>query len=83
MDLFGPTSICSFMNKRYCLVVTDDYSRFTWVLFLATKDETFGNLKRVITQIKNLMDLRVKIIRSDNGTEFKNSIIEAFCTEKG
>nr|GEV40830.1 hypothetical protein [Tanacetum cinerariifolium] len=38
MDLFGPTSMRSLMNKKYCLVVTDDYSRFTWVFFLATKE---------------------------------------------
>ncbi|GJW48013.1 putative ribonuclease H-like domain-containing protein [Tanacetum coccineum] len=40
MDLFGPTFVSSLMRKKYCLVVTDDYSRFTWVLFLTTKDET-------------------------------------------
>ncbi|GKD22899.1 putative ribonuclease H-like domain-containing protein, partial [Tanacetum coccineum] len=40
MDLFGPTFVSSLMHKKYCLVVTDDYSMFTWVFFLATKDET-------------------------------------------
>ncbi|GJT94885.1 putative ribonuclease H-like domain-containing protein [Tanacetum coccineum] len=40
MDLFGPTFMSSLMHKKYCLVVTDDYSRFTWVFFLTTKDET-------------------------------------------
>ncbi|GKA65089.1 hypothetical protein Tco_0764796 [Tanacetum coccineum] len=40
MDLFGPTSVSSLMHKKYCLVVTDDYSRFSWVFFLTTKDET-------------------------------------------
>ncbi|GJR64322.1 putative ribonuclease H-like domain-containing protein [Tanacetum coccineum] len=45
MDLFGPTFVKSLMKKMYCLVVTDDYSRFTWVFFLATKDETSGILK--------------------------------------
>ncbi|GJU37594.1 retrovirus-related pol polyprotein from transposon TNT 1-94 [Tanacetum coccineum] len=40
MDLFGPTFVSSLMHKKYCLVVTDDYSRFSWVFFLRTKDET-------------------------------------------
>ncbi|GJW65146.1 putative ribonuclease H-like domain-containing protein [Tanacetum coccineum] len=40
MDLFGPVSVESINKKRYCLVVTDDFSRFSWVFFLATKDET-------------------------------------------
>ncbi|GJW40098.1 putative ribonuclease H-like domain-containing protein [Tanacetum coccineum] len=45
MDLFGPTFVKSLMKKMYCLVITDDYSKFTWVFFLATKDETSGILK--------------------------------------
>nr|GEY07106.1 hypothetical protein [Tanacetum cinerariifolium] len=55
-DLFGPTSVKSLMKKMYCLVVTDDYSKFTWVFFLATKDETSGILKSFITGIENLVD---------------------------
>ncbi|GJS61437.1 putative nucleotidyltransferase, ribonuclease H [Tanacetum coccineum] len=83
MDLFGPTFVSSLMNKKYCLVVTDDYSRFTWVFFLATKDETSGILKSFITEIENLVDKKVKIIRCDNGTEFKNRVMSEFCKKKG
>ncbi|GJX41302.1 putative ribonuclease H-like domain-containing protein [Tanacetum coccineum] len=64
MDLFCPTFLKGLMKKMYCLVVTDDYSRFTWVLFLATKDETSGILKSFITGIENLVDHKVKMIRS-------------------
>ncbi|GJX98125.1 putative ribonuclease H-like domain-containing protein [Tanacetum coccineum] len=71
------------MNKKYCLVVTDDYSRFTWVFFLATKDETSGILKSFITEVENLVDKKVKIIRCDNGTEFKNRVMSEFCEKKG
>ncbi|GJU58786.1 putative ribonuclease H-like domain-containing protein [Tanacetum coccineum] len=71
------------MNKKYCLVVTDDYSRFTWVFFLASKDETSGILKSFITEIENLVDKKVKIIRCDNGTEFKNRVMSEFCEKKG
>ncbi|GJW82105.1 uncharacterized mitochondrial protein-like protein [Tanacetum coccineum] len=56
----------------YCLVVTDDYNRFTWVFFLATKDETSGILNSFISRIENLVDHKVKVIRCDHGTEFKN-----------
>ncbi|GJY73586.1 putative ribonuclease H-like domain-containing protein, partial [Tanacetum coccineum] len=83
MDLFGPTFVSSLMHKKYCLVVTDDYSRFTWVFFLATKDETSEILKNFIKEIENLVDKKVKIIRSDNGTEFKNHVMDEFCREKG
>ncbi|GKB68211.1 putative ribonuclease H-like domain-containing protein, partial [Tanacetum coccineum] len=83
MDLFGPTFMSSLMHKKYCLVVTDDYSRFTWVFFLTTKDETSEILKNFIKEIENLVDKKVKIIRSDNGTEFKNKVMDDFCREKG
>nr|GEV47716.1 hypothetical protein [Tanacetum cinerariifolium] len=56
----------------YCLVVTDAYSRFTWVFFLASKDETSSILKTFITGIENLVNHKVKVIRCDNRTEFKN-----------
>ncbi|GKE22367.1 retrovirus-related pol polyprotein from transposon TNT 1-94, partial [Tanacetum coccineum] len=83
MDLFGPTFVKSLKKKMYCLVVTDDYSRFTWVFFLATKDETSGILKSFIIGIENLVDHKVKVIRCDNGTEFKNREMNQFCEMKG
>ncbi|GKE22148.1 putative ribonuclease H-like domain-containing protein [Tanacetum coccineum] len=83
MDLFSPTNVKSLMKKSYCLVVTDDFSRFSWVFFLATKDETSGILKTFITKIENQLDYKVKVIRSDNGTEFKNSVMNQLCEMKG
>ncbi|GJV93210.1 putative ribonuclease H-like domain-containing protein [Tanacetum coccineum] len=83
MDLFWPTSVRSIKHKTYCLVVTDDYSRYSWVFFLATKDETSGILKTFITGIENQINHKVKIIRCDNGTEFKNNDMNQFCGMKG
>nr|GEV16725.1 putative ribonuclease H-like domain-containing protein [Tanacetum cinerariifolium] len=83
MDLFGLTFTKSLMKKMYCLVVTDDYSRFTWVFFLSTKDETSGILKSFITRIKNLVDHKVKVIRCDNKTEFKIREMNQFCEMQG
>nr|GEV70923.1 ribonuclease H-like domain-containing protein [Tanacetum cinerariifolium] len=53
MDLFSPTSVMSINHKKYCLVVTDDFNRFTWVFFLATKDKTSKVLKPFIAAIEN------------------------------
>nr|GEW67725.1 hypothetical protein [Tanacetum cinerariifolium] len=58
MDLFGPTFVKSLNKKSYCLVVIDDYSRFTWVFFLATKDETSPILKTFITSLENQLSLK-------------------------
>nr|GEX86638.1 putative ribonuclease H-like domain-containing protein [Tanacetum cinerariifolium] len=71
------------MKKMYSLVVTDDYNRFTRVFFLATKDETSGILKSFITRIENLVDHKVKVIRCDNGTGFKNREMNQFYEMKG
>nr|GFA73218.1 hypothetical protein [Tanacetum cinerariifolium] len=68
MDLFRSTFVKSLNKKSYCLVITNDYSRFTWVFFLATKDETSPILKT---------------FRSNNGTEFKNHDLNQFCGIKG
>nr|GEZ37505.1 hypothetical protein [Tanacetum cinerariifolium] len=59
VDLFGPTFVKSLNKKIYCLVVTDDYSRFTWVFFLATKEETSPILKTFITGIENQREFSV------------------------
>ncbi|GJZ39462.1 putative ribonuclease H-like domain-containing protein [Tanacetum coccineum] len=83
MDLFGPTFVKSLIKKMYCLIVTNDYSRFSWVFFLATKDETSGIRKSFITRVENLLDQRVKVIRCDNGIEFKNKEMNQFCERKG
>ncbi|GJS79261.1 retrovirus-related pol polyprotein from transposon TNT 1-94 [Tanacetum coccineum] len=79
MDLFGLTFLKSLMKKMYCLVVTDDFSRFSRVFFLVTTSEI---LKTFITGIENLIDLKVKVIRCDNGTEFKNRVMNQFCEIK-
>ncbi|GJS23630.1 putative ribonuclease H-like domain-containing protein [Tanacetum coccineum] len=82
MDLFGPTFVKSLMKWMYCLVVIDYYSRFSWVFFLATKDETSGILKSFITRVENVIDQRVKVIRYKNRTEFKNKDMNQFCERK-
>nr|GEX99935.1 hypothetical protein [Tanacetum cinerariifolium] len=83
MDLFGPTFVKILNKKSYYLVITDDYSRFTWVFFLATKDETSPILKTFITGLENQVSLKIKVIKSDNGTKFKNNDLNQFCGMKG
>ncbi|GKA84547.1 ribonuclease H-like domain-containing protein [Tanacetum coccineum] len=63
--------------------VTDDFSRFSWVFFMTTKDETSGILKKFITEIENQVNRKIKVIRCDNGTKFKNKEMNDFCANKG
>jgi hypothetical protein len=83
MDLFGPIAYISISGSKYCLVIVDDYSRFIWVFFLQEKSQTQETLKRFLRRYQNEFGLRIKKIRSDNGTEFKNSQIEGFLREEG
>jgi transposase InsO family protein len=64
--------------KKYCLVIVDDYSRFTWVFFVHDKSELQGKIKTFVTRAQNEFDLPVKRIRSDNGSEFNNIQIEEY-----
>nr|GFA93985.1 retrovirus-related Pol polyprotein from transposon TNT 1-94 [Tanacetum cinerariifolium] len=72
MDLCGPMRIASINGKRYVLVIVDDYSRYTWVQFLRSKDEVPEVIKTFLKRITILFQSPVIIIRTDNGTEFKN-----------
>jgi transposase InsO family protein len=83
MDLFGPTTYRSIGGNSYDLVVVDDYSRYTWVFLLSDKLNVFSTFKGFAKRAKNNFDLKIKKIRSDNGSEFKNSKIEDYCDEKG
>nr|GEV52992.1 hypothetical protein [Tanacetum cinerariifolium] len=83
MDLFGHTSIRSIDHKYYCLVITYDYSRFCWVFFLEHKDETYPILKNFINLVENQLNKKVKVIRCDIGTEFKNAQMIELCGSKG
>ncbi|GJR02052.1 putative ribonuclease H-like domain-containing protein [Tanacetum coccineum] len=78
-----PVSIESINKKKYCLVVTDDCSKFSWVFFLAYKDETYDMLHDLIVGLENRLRHKVKTIRCDHGTEFKNQLMNEFCAKKG
>ena len=83
MDLFGPVAYISIGGNKYGLVIVDDFSRFTWVFFLHDKSETQRRFKKFARRAQNEFQLKIKNIRSDNGSEFKNTQIEEFLDEEG
>jgi len=83
MDLFGPVAYISIGGSKYGLVIVDDFSRFTWVFFLSDKGETQETLKKFMRRAQNEFELKIKKVRSDNGTEFKNTGVEEFLGEEG
>nr|GEW27145.1 reverse transcriptase domain-containing protein [Tanacetum cinerariifolium] len=83
MDLCGPMRVASINGKKYILVIVDDYSRYTWTLFLRSKDETPEVLKDFLMMIQRNLQALVIIVCTDRGTEFLNKILNAFFKEEG
>ncbi|GJT34482.1 retrovirus-related pol polyprotein from transposon TNT 1-94 [Tanacetum coccineum] len=83
MDLCGPMRIASINRKRYVLVIVDDYSRYTWVLFLRSKDEASEEIKTFLKKITVLLQAPVIIVRTKNGPEFKNEVLQEYFNSVG
>ncbi|GJR27260.1 retrovirus-related pol polyprotein from transposon TNT 1-94 [Tanacetum coccineum] len=72
MDHCGPMRVQTINGMKYILVIVDDYSRFTWVKFLRSKDETSEFVIKFLKQIQAGLNKTVRYIRTDNGIEFLN-----------
>nr|GFC35333.1 hypothetical protein [Tanacetum cinerariifolium] len=81
MDLCGPMRVESVNGKKYILVIVDDYSRFTWVKFLRSKDETLDFIIKFLKMIQVRLKVPVRRIRTDNGTEFVNQTLREYYEE--
>jgi transposase InsO family protein len=81
MDLFGPNAYIRNGGNKYNFVIVDDYSCFTWVFFLKDKSETQVIFKTFARRAQNEFEVKIKKVRSDNRTEFRNTNIEEFLEE--
>ncbi|XP_075092494.1 retrovirus-related Pol polyprotein from transposon RE1 [Nicotiana tabacum] len=69
-DIWGPYRVPSYSGKRYFVIVVDDYTRYTWIFLLNFKSEVIVVLRDFLTQIKNMFSSSIKVLRTDNGSEF-------------
>ncbi|GJY92676.1 retrovirus-related pol polyprotein from transposon TNT 1-94 [Tanacetum coccineum] len=83
MDLCGPMRVASVNGKKYILVIVDDYSRFTWVKFLASKDEAFNFIIKFLKMIQVRLNAIVRNICTNNGTEFVNQTLRDYYEHVG
>ncbi|WVZ75491.1 LOW QUALITY PROTEIN: hypothetical protein U9M48_023537 [Paspalum notatum var. saurae] len=83
MDTVGPARVVSVSGKWYVLVVVDDFSRFSWVFFMESKDEAFGFVRDLVMRLRNESHKAMRAIRSDNDGEFRNSRFENFYRDLG
>ncbi|GKA94402.1 putative ribonuclease H-like domain-containing protein [Tanacetum coccineum] len=83
MDLCGPMRVASVNGKKYILVIVDDYSRFTWVKCLKSKDEASDFIIKFLKMIQLRLKVHVRRIRIDNGTEFVNQTLREYYEKVG
>jgi transposase InsO family protein len=83
MDIVGPSRVLSMGGKWYILIIIDDYSRYSWVFFLESKDQVFKHFWLLALRLNNEHPNCLKAIRSDNETEFRNVSFDRFCLEHG
>jgi hypothetical protein len=82
MDLFGPTTYKSLGGNLYCLVIVDDYSRYTWTFFLHDKSKVATCFKKFAKRAQNEFEVKIKKIRSDNNNNNNNNNNIAFCPKQ-
>nr|GEV54056.1 retrovirus-related Pol polyprotein from transposon TNT 1-94 [Tanacetum cinerariifolium] len=83
MDLCGPMRFKSVNGKKYILVIVNDYSRFTWVKCLRSKDEAFDFIIKFLKMIQVRLKVPVRHIQKDNGTEFVNQTLREYYEQVG
>ncbi|GJV69600.1 retrovirus-related pol polyprotein from transposon TNT 1-94 [Tanacetum coccineum] len=83
MDLCGLMRVESINGKKYIMVIVDDYSRYTWTLFLRSKDETLKVLKDFLKMIQRNLQAQVITVRTNRGTKFLNKTLHAYLKEEG
>lgn len=82
-DVCGPMQENSIAGSRYFLLMRDDYSKYRFVYFLKQKSEVAEKVKNAVMRMEQENGHKVRIFRSDNGTEFVNAELKKFFDDKG
>ncbi|GKB92618.1 retrovirus-related pol polyprotein from transposon TNT 1-94 [Tanacetum coccineum] len=83
MDLCGTMQVESINEKKHILVIVDDYSRFTWVKFLLSNDETPEFVIKFLKKVQVALNTTIRNIRIDNGTKFVNQTLRSYYEDVG
>ncbi|GJT37329.1 retrovirus-related pol polyprotein from transposon TNT 1-94 [Tanacetum coccineum] len=83
MDLCGPMRVEIINGMKYIMVIVDDYSCYTWVYFLYTKDEAPEMIIKFITHVQLNFKVQIQKVGTDNGTKFKNPTLRSHYEKLG
>ena len=81
-DVWGPTRTASLRGKHYFVTFVDDFSRRVWVYTMKSKDEVFETFLVWKKMVENQTGRKIKVLRSDNGTEYRNDQFSYFYKKK-
>ncbi|CAL5418427.1 unnamed protein product [Camellia sinensis] len=82
-DVWGPSPVVSTSGYRWFVTFIDCFSRVTWIYLLRTKSEVFSCFQTFHKMVTNLFNAQIKILRSDNGTEYVDGVFRAYLEEHG
>ena len=82
-DVCGLMRTPTFEKNRYFILFIDDYTRMTWVYFMKERSEVFGIFKKFKNLVENQSERRIKVLRSDRGTEYTSKELNRFCEDEG
>ena len=77
-NLWGPSQVTNLIGAKWFITFIDDHSRICWVYLLKEKSEVFQTFKNSYSMIKNYFQTSIKILRTDNGSEYINVVIRLF-----
>ena len=83
LDVWGPYKVVSREGFRYFLTIVDDFTRSVWVYMLKGKHEVFEMFQSFFRMVLTQFNIKIKIVRSDNGTEFVNNKMGEFFDKMG
>jgi hypothetical protein len=78
MDIVGPSRVCSIGGNWYVIVIVDDYSRYSWVFFLESKNEVFEHFRNLALRLNDEHLICLKVIHSNNEIKFRNASFNQF-----
>lgn len=82
-DVWGPARVNSIGGSKYYLTFTDDYSKYTWIYFLTSKDQVLRKYEEFDKMITTQLKRKIKVLRSDNGCEYRSKAFDSYLVSRG
>ena len=82
-DVWGPSRVTTLSGSRWFVTFIDCYSRMTWLYLLRSKEGVLECFKTFHKMVETQFEKKVKVLRSDNGTEYTNRAMQDFLRGNG